>query len=355
MANFFARTLFKWHLQNPRPLPWSVADPNPYHIWLSEIIMQQTRVQQGTGYYLRFIQQFPTVQSLAFASEDDVLRLWQGLGYYTRARNLHKAAKYIVDDLNAQFPGHYAELIKLPGVGPYSAAAISSFAYGHRHVVVDGNVKRFISRVAGIKEPVDEPRIHKQIHDLAFDFMKDYSPAIFNQAIMNFGALICKPKLPLCTVCPFARHCYAKQNEVVALLPQKTRKRPPGERFFHFAIIRYRNQLLLQKRMQDDIWKGLYCLPVLEAKSLRSPGRLALLRFVSSIINSKAVQVLPATKTDYQQVLTHQVIHGRFHPFKLTRRSTVLPSNYKWVALDELDLLGKPKILVQYFLDTLPR
>src|SRR4030095_3813963 len=176
MAHFFTGAILQWHYDNPRPLPWSGESPDPYRIWLSEIIMQQTRIEQGTKYYLNFIQSFPTIQALSEATPDEVMRLWQGLGYYTRARNLHKTARYIVQHLNSRFPETYEDLLKLPGIGPYSAAAISSFAFGQRHAVVDGNVKRVIARFSGIKQSIDDPSTHELILKVTSGFMKNSSP-----------------------------------------------------------------------------------------------------------------------------------------------------------------------------------
>ena len=236
MAHFFTRILLRWHQDNPRLLPWSYEVPDPYRIWISEIIMQQTRIDQGTDYYLRFIHHFPTVQSLSAASLDEVMRMWQGLGYYTRARNLHKAARYVVGSLNGCIPDTYDGLLALPGIGPYSAAAISSFAFGRRRAVVDGNVKRAIARFAGIHDPVDDASTYDQIRDIATSFMKGVSPGAFNQATMNFGALVCKPKGALCDSCPLSLKCYAFQHNMVESLPVRSKKKMNTLRHFHFIV-----------------------------------------------------------------------------------------------------------------------
>ncbi|HZV70517.1 MAG TPA: A/G-specific adenine glycosylase [Saprospiraceae bacterium] len=349
MANFFARALLKWHRDNPRPMPWSIEHPDPYHVWLSEIILQQTRVKQGTDYYLRFVHHFPSIHDLASSSIDDVMRLWQGLGYYTRARNLHKAAKHVVENLGGHFPDHHDALLTLPGVGPYSAAAISSFAFGHKHVVVDGNVKRVIARYTGITKSIDDTAVHEQIRKLAFDFMEKVSPALFNQAIMNFGALVCKPKAPLCNTCPISSHCFAFQNNIVDVLPVKTKKKPVRNRFFHFLLIRYRGRILMHRREENDIWQGLYSLPHLEHTSSRSPGKIPLLAFAFSIIGSSTCMMESSDTKVYQQILSHQLIHGRFYSCTLSERPKRLSKDYKWVNIAQLEELGKPKMIVQYF------
>ena len=248
MPSFFAKQLLNWQANNPRPLPWDGGPRDPYHIWISEIIMQQTRIEQGAPYYLRFIARFPTVQSLAAAPVDDVLHSWQGLGYYTRARNIHKAAQHIVSTYNGVFPKTYDDLLSLPGIGPYSAAAIASFAYGLRFPVVDGNVKRVIARFAGITESIDDNRVHEKIKMIAADFMKGVSPGAFNQAIMNFGAIICKPGVALCDICPLSKMCFAFHHEMVESLPVRSKKKSNTLRHFHFLVLHYNGKMLLQRR-----------------------------------------------------------------------------------------------------------
>lgn len=228
MPTFFARHLLMWHADNPRPLPWDEGPRDPYHIWISEVIMQQTRIGQGASYYQKFILQFPTVTALADASLEDLMQVWEGLGYYSRVRNLHKAAKTIVEIHGGVFPETYAALLSLPGVGPYSAAAISSFAFNQRHPVIDGNVKRLLSRFEGVTESIDAPASLPILRQHAWKHIRDVDPATFNQAIMNYGAMMCRPKNPLCSTCELASKCYAYRNGLVEMLPVRNEKRLAG-------------------------------------------------------------------------------------------------------------------------------
>lgn len=226
MATYFATRLLAWHRENPRPLPWDGGPRDAYHIWISEIIMQQTRIEQGAPFYLRFIERFPSVEALASAEQDEVLRYWQGLGYYSRARNLHKTAKIISNDFGGRFPTTHESLMKLPGIGEYTAAAIASFAYNLPHPVVDGNVKRVLSRYSGFTSSIDESSSHQKIVALAGKEMRGSSPAVFNQAMMNFGALVCTPKNPFCSTCVLSKKCYALKNNCVETLPVRTKRKP---------------------------------------------------------------------------------------------------------------------------------
>lgn len=311
--------------------------------------MQQTRIEQGSAYYLKFVEKYPTIQHLASAPLDEVMLMWEGLGYYTRARNLHKAAQYIVEELNGVFPESYNDLLSLPGIGPYSAAAISSFAYGHRHVVVDGNVKRLISRYIGITDSIDEPATHETIRQVAFDLMKGVPPDAFNQAIMNFGALICKPK-PSCQICPLASSCYAFKHNITTLLPVRTKKKLNRERFFHFIILHYRGKMLFERRQQSDIWKGLYAPPVLEHASLRSPSKKKMLSFIEDLIGTQHIEPIDSDKTD-QQILSHQTIIGRYHHFRLLNAPKVLDDSFLWVNEKSIQEIGKPKMIVSMVKD----
>lgn len=345
MSSFFAKSLLAWHDENPRPLPWADGLRDPYRIWLSEIIMQQTRVEQGTAYYLRFVHAYPDVGALAQASLDDVMRLWEGLGYYTRARNLHKTAYHIYHQLGGIFPQTYHGLLALPGIGPYSAAAISSFAYGLRHVVVDGNVKRVIARYDGIFESIDEPTTHELIRNAADTYMGRTPPDIFNQAIMNFGALVCKPSLPLCEICPLSTGCYAFQNDCVSVLPVRKKKNSVRERFFHFLLIRYRDMVLLHRRNQNDIWHSLYSLPFMERRSARSPGQKNLLSGASSFVGHSNLTLRGSQIEILQQTLSHQRIMGRFYIIDVARKPRPAPEDYYWVPIEDVSKYGKPKII----------
>jgi len=273
----FSNQLIKWYLQNKRDLPWRKTQ-NPYLIWLSEIVLQQTRVAQGLPYYEAFITAFPTVFDLANASEEQVLKLWQGLGYYSRARNLHYTAKLVAHDLKGAFPSTYNDLLGLKGVGDYTAAAIASFAFDEKVPVVDGNVFRVLARVFGVETDISDATAKKEFQELARQLMPDHkypkyqstasNVALFNQAIMEFGALQCVPKNPNCQKCPFNNGCFALQNNRVSLLPLKTKKTKVTNRFLNYLVFQDElHQTLVEKRTQKGIWHNLYEFPLIETNN----------------------------------------------------------------------------------------
>ena len=311
---FFPNQLLKWHKTIDRKMPWKLTK-DPYKIWLSEIILQQTRVQQGTPYYLKFIKEFPTVHDLALATEDKVLSIWEGLGYYSRARNLHASAKIISQELNGVFPDSYDEILKLKGVGPYTAAAIASFAFNQECAVVDGNVQRVISRVFGIEEPIDTTKGKKAIEHLASQLIEQQKPAEYNQAIMDFGATLCKPKNPFCSDCPMKRQCYALEKNKVDVLPIKIKKIKKRTRFFHYLLIEELEKVILEKRGSGDIWQGLYEFPLIEtdkAKLLSNKNIEERLEKLGLVL-----KVEPIISKAFQQQLTHQKIIARFYTCKV--------------------------------------
>ncbi len=345
MPSVFAKHILHWQANNPRPLPWDNGPRDPYHIWISEIIMQQTRIEQGAPYYLKFVNRFPSVKSLADAPLDEVLRYWQGLGYYTRARNVHKAAVFINQQLDGVFPDTYEGLLALPGIGPYSAAAISSFAFGLSYPVVDGNVKRVISRYEGITSSIDEPTTHNAIRDTASKYMKGVSPGAFNQAIMNFGALVCKPVNPGCTTCPLSRKCYALENRMVTALPVRSKKKSVIFRYFHFVVITWHGKVLLQRRDGKDIWQGLYTPPMMERTSPRAPSIKQLESFVESITGLGGIEHIQSSPAQ-QQLLSHQTIVGRFHFIRLLSPPPALDDSFVWVTKKMVDDYARPKMIV---------
>ncbi len=345
MPSFFARHLLDWHFDNPRPLPWDDGPRDPYHIWISEIVMQQTRIEQGTPYYLAFINRFPSVHKLAAASTDEVLRYWQGLGYYSRARNVHKAARYIVDDLNSVFPLSYDDLLTLPGVGPYSAAAIASFAYGLPYPVVDGNVKRVIARFSGITSSIDDAPVHNQILQIASGFMKGVSPGEFNQAIMNFGAIVCKPRNPGCATCPLSTRCYALQHSMVSDLPVRSKKKSNVLRHFHFIVLHWNGKILVSQRGAKDIWHGLYTPPVLERNSARAPSKAQFVSYVEDLVGHSELEVVRSSPAQ-SQLLSHQTIIGRFHHIHLTSAPIGKTKPGTWVTSKSIQKLARPKMIV---------
>lgn len=261
---FFTNNLISWYLQYKRELPWRKTR-DPYLIWLSEIILQQTRVAQGLPYYLKFIETYPTVKDLAFAPEADVLKLWQGLGYYSRARNLLATAKIVTDELNGIFPNNYKDLLKLKGVGDYTASAISSICFNELQAVVDGNVYRVLSRVFGITIPINSSLGQKEFKTLAQQLLDKTQPGTFNQAIMEFGARYCIPQNPDCENCIFKNNCYAFKHKLVSELPVKIKAKPVKKRYFNYLVIISNNQrTLLNQRLGKGIWHKLFEFPLIE-------------------------------------------------------------------------------------------
>ncbi|MEX0968389.1 MAG: A/G-specific adenine glycosylase [Bacteroidia bacterium] len=333
--------LAEWYKENNRNLPWR-ENANAYRVWLSEIILQQTRVAQGTPYYEKFIEEFPDVFSLAAASEKQLLLLWQGLGYYTRARNLHRAAKLVSENFNGQFPESYAELRALPGVGDYTASAIASIAFGLPHAVVDGNVLRVLARLFGVEEAVDGPLGRKRCKELAQALLNPEQPGLHNQAVMELGALICKPRNPDCLNCPVKNYCHAYSFGRQTELPVKGKNRSIKERYFHYFLVRNGNRIMLRKRKGKDIWENLYDLPLIE---LPAPGmiRKAALKHYFMGQSFKF-----AASENLIHQLTHQRIQARFYeakgPVEIPASSDII-----WVAEDEIGHYPQPK-LIQNFL-----
>jgi A/G-specific adenine glycosylase len=313
----FSNILIKWYLQNKRDLPWRKTT-NPYLIWLSEIMLQQTRVAQGTPYFFSFSEEFPTVFDLANADEEQVLKLWQGLGYYSRARNLHKTAQYVANELNGIFPPSYTELLKLKGVGEYTAAAIASFSYNEPVPVVDGNVFRVLSRYFDIESDITLPATKKEFTELARQLMSKEDPAIFNQAIMEFGALQCVPKSPNCPVCVFANSCAALQKKKVDVLPVKSKKIKVTNRFFNYLILEDAlGNTLIQKRTAKGIWHNLYEFPLLEAQEIVD------FDFVSKTVqndifaNYTILGIEDCSHATVIHKLSHQHLHIQFWKIKI--------------------------------------
>ncbi|WKL47223.1 A/G-specific adenine glycosylase [Flavobacterium pectinovorum] len=313
----FSNILIKWYLQNKRDLPWRKTT-NPYLIWLSEIMLQQTRVAQGTPYFFSFSEEFPTVFDLANADEEQVLKLWQGLGYYSRARNLHKTAQYVANELNGIFPPSYTELLKLKGVGEYTAAAIASFSYNEPVPVVDGNVFRVLSRYFDIESDITLPATKKEFTELARQLMPKDNPAIFNQAIMEFGALQCVPKSPNCPVCVFANSCAALQKKKVDVLPVKSKKIKVTNRFFNYLILEdVLGNTLIQKRTAKGIWHNLYEFPLLETQEVVD------FDFVSKTVqndifaNYTILGIEDCSHATVIHKLSHQHLHIQFWKIKI--------------------------------------
>lgn len=295
----FAGEIEKWYLDNKRDLPWRNTQ-NPYFIWLSEIILQQTRVNQGLNYYLKFIELFPTVFHLAEASEDVVLKAWEGLGYYSRARNLHASSKIIVNVHNGVFPNEYRQILALKGVGEYTAAAIASFAYNLPFPVIDGNVMRVISRYFGITDAVDTKEGKLAVQNALNAVFDSKNPALFNQAIMEFGALQCVPASPKCESCVLSISCEARIKNLVQELPIKSKKVKVKNRYLYYLVSNQNNKVFIQKRDDNDIWKGLYQFPLIESESVLSLNNIEKQSYIA--FKAKIVHVQKQIK----HILTHQ-------------------------------------------------
>ena len=348
-SNSFGTKLLEWHSTIDRNLPWK-ADNDPYKIWLSEIIMQQTRVAQGTPYYLKFVKAFPTIVDLANAEEDLVMKLWQGLGYYSRARNLHYTAKVVRDQYQGIFPTEYKDVLALKGIGKYTAAAIVSFAYGQEYPVVDGNVIRLIARYFGISEAVDATETLKKINQLAIQLIKGNNPADYNQAIMDFGALMCAPKSPNCIDCPFNTDCVAYHSDQVQTIPYKAKKIKKRTRHLHyFYITDSDNTLVINHRTKKDIWQHLYDFPCLESDSKDPLSLNDCQTFISKIIDRKILDFTPPTKL-YKHILSHQTLFGQFYTIKINAFPKD-PEPYMLVDETALDDFALPVLLLNYLED----
>lgn len=345
----FGEIIITWYGTHKRELPWRTTR-DPYKIWLSEIILQQTRVDQGLAYYLRFIRKYPAVKNLADAREDEVLKLWQGLGYYSRARNLHHAAKEIVKRFHGKFPESHCDIRSLKGIGDYTAAAIASFAYGQRYAVVDGNVFRVLGRYLGIKTPVNIPAAKKEFTEAALELMGDHSPHDFNQAIMEFGALQCKPKSPDCRKCPLNGSCRAFEKNMVDQLPVKEKKSGPRSRYFNYLCISHGDLIHLRKRTGNDIWKNMYDFPLIETTRKTSPGKLIQSEDWKKYFSKNPAQVISAGKIVKHQ-LTHQTIFARFYA---VRSADILKlEGVKAVKRNSLHKFAVPRLIENYLAENL--
>ena len=313
----FTNSLTQWYLQNKRDLPWRKT-VNPYKIWLSEIMLQQTRVAQGTPYFLSFTTAFPTVFDLAAANEEQVLKLWQGLGYYSRARNLHKTAQYVANELSGIFPDNYNDLLKLKGVGEYTAAAIASFSYNEAVPVVDGNVFRVLSRYFDVETDIASASAKKEFAALAFELMPKHNPGVFNQAIMEFGALQCVPKSPNCGICVFNTSCAALQKKKVDQLPVKSKKLKVRNRFFNYLVVSDDNEnTIIQKRIAKGIWHNLYEFPLIETERVEDFDCIANLIQSDFFKGNEIVGISESNPETIIHKLSHQHLHIKFWKVKV--------------------------------------
>lgn len=341
----FGEKLIRWYEENKRDLPWRNTK-DPYKIWISEIILQQTRVAQGYDYYCRFVERFPDVFSLAKANEDEVMKYWQGLGYYSRARNLHEAARWIAQ--SGQFPDTYAEVRKLKGVGDYTAAAICSFAYDMPCAVVDGNVYRVLSRWLGIEESIDTAAGKKVFAALADELLEKSSPALYNQAIMDFGALQCVPSSPSCLSCPLSDSCVALERGIVEDLPKKQHKTKVSYRYFHYVFVRTGEYTFIYKRGAGDIWHNLYEFPLIEtATELDGEGILSHPEF-ETVFGNCTIQGIRQLSGPVKHVLSHRVIYADCYEILLSN-TDVIRGEYQKVLIEDLHKFPVSRLISRFF------
>ena len=342
----FSSTILAWYDRHKRELPWRL-NTDAYSVWLSEIILQQTRVAQGLPYYNRFIKKYPEVEDLARAPESEVLRLWQGLGYYSRARNLHRCAKGVVEQHRGQFPQTMEELRTLPGIGNYTAAAIASVAFGEAVPVVDGNVYRLLSRYFGISTDISSSKAFREFFKLAASLIDEERPGDFNQAMMEFGAIQCTPKQPGCDACPLQQNCLAYAEGLQTKLPVKNKKTKVKQRYFHYLLINGGNQILFRQRQEKDIWQGLYEFPLIESAKQHFLNELDhpildQLREIDIVFNVE--------DKIHRHVLSHQVLNVNFVVINVDESSkkNLELKDYDWYGLEEAEALPKPVLIANY-------
>ena len=319
----FHKILTVWYQQNKRDLLWRTKN-DPYWVWVSEIILQQTRVDQGTAYFRRFVERFPDVKTLADAPENEVLKLWQGLGYYSRARNMHVAARQIMNEFNGSFPDTIINIEKLKGIGSYTAAAIASIAFGLPYAAIDGNVYRVLSRVFGIETPIDSTIGKREFSELANELLDRQNPSVFNEALMEFGALQCTPQNPDCNSCPFQNQCIAFNQNKIATLPFKSKKTKVKNRFFNYLFIRQGQRFYLEKREENDIWRNLYQFPLIESAKALSIAELLTTEQFKSLFDDMDISV-DSISPEIIHILTHQRLHVRFIEINIPKSETSFP------------------------------
>lgn len=337
--NTFTDTLLNWYAENKRELPWRETT-DPYLIWISEIILQQTRVVQGYEYFLRFVHRFPDVESLASAPEDEVMKYWQGLGYYSRARNLHAAAR----SMNGVFPKTYGGVRALKGVGDYTAAAICSFAYNMPYAVVDGNVYRVLSRYFGIDTPIDSTEGKKSFAALAEEMLDRERPADYNQAIMDFGAIQCTPQTPNCLFCPLAGGCSALSEGKVMQLPVKQHKTKTTNRYFNYLYVRTGAYTYIHKRKENDIWQNLFELPLVETEKDLSEVEFLASPQLQAFIAEGETPVIRSVCRNVKHVLSHRVIYANFYEVVLPEGSASF-SGYQRIGAEDLEQYAVPRLI----------
>jgi A/G-specific adenine glycosylase len=338
--------LSSWYRRHKRDLPWRHTR-DPYAIWVSEIILQQTRVTQGIDYYLRFLEHFPDLKSLADASTEEILKVWQGLGYYSRARNMHAAAAQIIREHKGIFPSTYKEMLKLKGIGPYTAAAIASMAFDEPRAVIDGNVHRVIARIFEVYEPPERDAAKSEIRRHAEALLDPVHPGVHNQAIMEFGALVCTPVKPSCQSCPLQLYCMAFKQDLVKDLPVRQKSASKKNRYFHYLIIRTGNWVLITQRTGKDIWKDLFEFPLIETPRASSPEHFMESGAWRKFFENGDIRPVKISGV-IKHTLTHQVIHARFYHLEDIPSEPPGSSSYRRVPFTELDRYPVPKLIENY-------
>jgi A/G-specific adenine glycosylase len=340
-CGFFTKNLMKWHKHsNFRMMPWKY-EKNPYKIWLSEIILQQTRVEQGTAYYNNFLKKFPNIHKLASAEDSEVFKVWEGLGYYSRCKNLIHTARYVSHTLNGIFPTTYEGLLKLKGIGPYTAAAIVSFAYNEPYAVLDGNVMRVLTRFFGLKVPIDTPEGKNQCTHLADILIDKKNAGLYNQAIMDFGATVCKPKSPVCSSCNLSKHCTALLTNETEKFPVKSRKIIKKNRFFYYVVASFKGKFYVRKRVERDIWQNLYEFMLIERAQKST---------VDSVLQHKVLKAMGIDTYAFlfaspfiKQQLTHQTIEACFIQIELGKKQHI--PGFELVDVKAMKRLAFPKLI----------
>ena len=346
MSLEISKLLINWYEINKRSLPWRETN-DPYKIWISEIVLQQTRVAQGLDYYFRFIKRFPSVESLAESSQEEVLKEWQGLGYYSRARNLHSAAKTVVSMFNGVIPNTHKEVISLKGIGEYTAAAILSIAYNKPYAVVDGNVNRVLSRLFAIDTPIDTSFGKKQFAKLAKDLLDIECPGTHNQALMEFGALHCTPTQPGCKSCPIGHLCVAKQINKQAHFPVKDKKTKITKRHFHYFRIVDNEYTFLNKRVENDIWKNMYDFPLIETDKDMTFVDLSETSAFKALFNDSDASFF-INQMQVKHVLTHQHIYASFHEVTVTKTASSFQNNFLKVKNEDVHKYPISRLIHRY-------
>ncbi len=349
----FGLKIIQWYHIHKRDLPWR-STKDPYRIWLSEIMLQQTRVEQGLPYYKRFLKKYPDLKKLAKAKEDDVLKLWQGLGYYSRARNLHHTAKEVVKKHRGKFPEDYPILRSLKGIGEYTSAAILSFAFNKKFPVVDGNVFRLLSRYFGIETPIDSSKAKKEFYSLAEELMANHPPGDFNQAIMEFGASQCKPVSPDCNSCPLHFTCFAFAKNRVKQLPVKNQKSKIRNRYFNYLVISQHGKVALNKRTQNDIWKNLYDFPLIETTKKVTENKLMASDEWKKFFGKSKITISSVSR-EQKHLLSHQHIHAKFYEVQVSKgKNRISKDNLLLVSKNNLEKYAIPKLIENYLNRSLP-